>query len=337
MSTAFLVHAFVGLAPVVGFLLALRFLDSYALVSLKAVVALVLAGVAVAFACSYANGALLGATGMPIETYSRLVAPLLEETAKALVVVALLRTHRVGFLVDAAIAGFAVGTGFAIVENLWYQRLLPDAGLGTWIARGFGTALMHGGATAIFAMASLAAVERAGRATLLAFLPGLAIATLLHAGYNHLGEHPRVATLVVLVVLPLTMAAVYRVSERALGAWLGQGFDADAAMVSAIGSGEFPGSPAGHYLETVRHRFAGPVAADLLCYLRLAKELGLRAKGLLLMREAGFEAEPDEDTRAKLAELEYLEGSIGRTGLMAVHPLLATSHRDLWQLRLLGK
>jgi RsiW-degrading membrane proteinase PrsW (M82 family) len=337
MTTAILVDAFVGLAPAIGFLLALRFLDSYALVSLKAVVALVLAGVAVAFGCAWANGAILGATGMPVATYSRYLAPLLEETAKALVVVALLRTHRIGFLVDAAIAGFALGTGFAIVENLWYQRLMPDAGLGTWIVRGFGTALMHGGTTAIFAMASLAAVERAGRATLLAFLPGLAIATLLHAGYNHLGGHPRTAMLVVMVVLPLTMGVVYRLSERALGNWLGAGFDADAAMVAAIGSGEFSDSPAGRYLDTVRHRFAGPVAADLLCYLRLAKELALRAKGLLLMREAGFEAEPDEDTRAKLVELEYLEGSIGRTGLLAVRPLLATSHRDLWQLRLLGK
>lgn len=335
--SAILVHAVVGLAPVIGFLVVLRVLDSYALVSLRAVIALVATGVAVAVACALANGALIGATGLSFQHYSRYVAPAVEEAAKALVIVALLRTHRIGFLVDAAIAGFAVGAGFAIVENLWYQRLVPDAGLGTWIVRGFGTALMHGGTTAVFAMASLAAVERAGRATLVAFLPGFALATLLHAGYNHLDAHPRAAMLVVLATLPLVMAGVYRLGERALGDWLGRGFDADAAMIAAIGSGEFASTPAGRYLDTVRHRFAGPVAADLLCYLRLAKELALRAKGLLLMREAGFDAEPDEDTRAKLAELDYLERSIGPTGRLAIRPLLASGHRELWQLRLLGR
>jgi RsiW-degrading membrane proteinase PrsW (M82 family) len=335
--TAFVVDALVGLAPVVGFLVVLRLLDSYALLSLKVVIALVAAGVAVAVACTFVNGALIDATGLAFPAYARTLAPLVEETAKALVVVALIRTHRVGFLVDAAIAGFAVGTGFAIVENLWYQRLVPGADLGTWIARGFGTALMHGGATAVFALASLALVERAGRAAPAAFLPGLAIAVLLHAGYNALGEHPRAATLTVLVVLPLVMGVVYRWSERALGRWLGGGFDADAEMLTALGSGDFPSSPAGRYLDTVRHRFAGPVAADLLCYLRLAKELALRAKGMLLMREAGFDAEPDADTRAKLVELDYLEKSIGRTGLLAIRPLLASGHRDLWQLRLLGR
>ena len=64
--------------------------------------------------------------------------------------------HRIGFLVDAAIFGFAVGTGFALAENLYYLHLAAEAGMGTWIVRGFGTALMHGGATALFAVMGLA-------------------------------------------------------------------------------------------------------------------------------------------------------------------------------------
>jgi len=53
------------------------------------------------------------------------------------------------------------------------------------------------------------------------------------------------------------------------------------------------------------------------------------------MREAGFEVPIDADTRARLAELAYLEKSIGRTGLLAVRPLVASNQRDLWQLGLL--
>ncbi len=76
---------------------------------------------------------------------------MIEELLKAAVIVVLMRTHRIGFPVDAAICGFAVGTGFAVVENLYFLHAMPDAGMGTWIVRGFGTAFMHGGVTAIFA------------------------------------------------------------------------------------------------------------------------------------------------------------------------------------------
>jgi hypothetical protein len=36
--------------------------------------------------------------------------------------------RRIGFPVDAAQLGFAVGTGFAVIENLDYFRVLSDAG-----------------------------------------------------------------------------------------------------------------------------------------------------------------------------------------------------------------
>ena len=45
----------------------------------------------------------------------------------------------------------------------------------------------------------------------------------------------------------------------------------------------------------------------------------------------------DEATRAKVAELTYLETSIGRTGLLAIQPMCHMSHKDLWQLYMLQK
>jgi hypothetical protein len=213
---------------------------------------------------------------------------------------------------------------------------VPDAGLGTWIVRGFGTAVMHGGVTAIFAMLSLTVIERTGRTTPLSFAPGLAIAIVLHAAFNHLGGSPMVATLAGVVVLPALMAYVFQRSERAVGDWLGRGFDADTAMLASINSGHFSDSPTGRYLDTLKRRFKGPVVADLLCYLRLHTELALRAKGVLMMRENGFDMPVDDATRDKFAEMDYLEKSIGKTGLLALKPMLHMTHRDLWQLHMLG-
>ena len=63
-----------------------------------------------------------GLRGASDDRFARYLAPLVEEALKALWIAVLLRRGRVGFLVDAAILGFAVGAGFALVENVEYLR-----------------------------------------------------------------------------------------------------------------------------------------------------------------------------------------------------------------------
>ena len=150
----FLLRLAVGLFPVLLFLAALIYLDSYKLVRLRSVLAAIAAGGLVAGVCFLINAGLLSWTGWEIAAYSRYVAPVLEEIAKGALLVYLIRSNRVGFLVDAAIFGFAVGTGFAVIENLVYLKFLEEAHLAVWIVRGLGTAIMHGGTMALFAIVS---------------------------------------------------------------------------------------------------------------------------------------------------------------------------------------
>ncbi|HEY4137141.1 MAG TPA: PrsW family glutamic-type intramembrane protease [Casimicrobiaceae bacterium] len=327
--------ATVGLLPVLTLLATLLYLDSYKLVRLRAVIAVLGSGAAIAAFCYVVNAYLVVLLGMDLAAFARYVAPLSEELLKSLVVVALIRSNRIGFLIDAAIFGFAVGTGFATVENLYYLEHVRDAGIGIWLVRGFGTALMHGGCTAIFAMMSVAMLERARHGTLAALVPGFIVAVLLHSAYNHMYVSPKLATAIVIVVLPPLLLLVFQRSEKSVSDWLVEGFDADTQMLEAITSGRFTESPAGRYLDSIKHRFKGPVVADLLCYVRLHTELALRAKGLLMMRENGFEMAIDDETRAKVAEMRYLKQTIGKTGVLAVQPMLYGSHKDIWQLSLL--
>jgi RsiW-degrading membrane proteinase PrsW (M82 family) len=323
--------ALMGLGPVVLFLGALVFLDSYKLVKLRVVVAVVACGMAVALGSYFVNGLF----EIDFRTLTRYVAPVTEEFLKALIIVALLRTHRIGFLVDAAILGFAVGTGFAIVENVQYMRLMPEAGMGTWMARGLGTAIMHGGATAIFAVSTTALLDR--KPLPVAVIPGFLVAVVFHSFYNHFFVSPFFSMIGIIIAFPLLLNAVFSKSEAAVGDWLGQGFDADTEMLKLINSGQLSDSPVGQYLAELKDKFQGPIVADLLCYLRLYTELALRAKGILMMRESGFEVPVDDATREKFTEMSYLEGSIGRTGLLALKPMLHMSHKDLWQLYMIGK
>jgi protease PrsW len=329
----------VGLLPVLCFLGALFALDSYKLVKMHSVVALLACGALAAAASYFANEGVLKLVDIDLKHFSRYVSPLIEEALKGIIVVYLIRTRRVGFLIDAAILGFAVGAGFALTENLYifYLRLIPFSGLATWIARGFGTAIIHGGATAIFAVLTLSLLERTPNAFVRSLAPGFAVAVLLHSAFNHAILQPLQMTLIFLVVLPLLFYAVFEYCSHGVRDWLGRGFDADTDMLELINSGGLSVSPVGEYLQALKQRFSGPIVADILCYLRLYTELGLRAKGVLLMRENGFEAPIDEATRAKFAEMEYLEGTIGKTGLLAIRPMLHISQKDLRQIYMLGQ
>jgi protease PrsW len=325
----------VGVLPVFLFLGALLLIDSYKLVALRAILLSVGAGVVAALASYGVNVVLRPALDLDFTRYSRYVAPVVEETLKASFVVYLLRRHKVGFVVDAAIHGFGIGTGFAFLENLYYLNVNPDATFWTWIVRGLGTAIMHGGATAIVAMVGRTLHNRLDAFRLYLLLPGLVVAVVLHSLYNHFLLHPLLATALILLIVPYLSLAVFQRSERETTAWLGAGFDTDQELLRAVRAGQVSGTPVGRYLTTVRSRFAPEVLVDMLCLLRLRAELAIRAKGILMMHEAGFDAAPDPTLKDKFEELRYLEKSIGKTGLLALHPFLHTSARDLWQLTVL--
>jgi len=325
----------VSLLPVLTFLAVLLYFDSYKLVRLRLVLAIVACGAAVAAVSYTLNALAIAMLDIDIASYARTVAPPIEELLKGVVVIVLIRTHRIGFPVDAAICGFAVGSGFAMVENLYFLRAIPDAGMATWIVRGFGTAFMHGGVTAIFSIITLVLRERGARMRTISMLLAFVLAVALHMGYNHLSAWPHVAAICSLLLLAPLLYVVFGYSERVVGNWLGRGFDADAEMLDLINSGELSTSPVGKYLTKLKLRFRGPVVADLLCYLRVYTELALRAKGVLMMRESGFDLPMDEATEAKFSELRYLEASIGKTGLRALKPMRHISDKELWQLNML--
>jgi RsiW-degrading membrane proteinase PrsW (M82 family) len=323
--------------PVTMFLLGLRLMDSFKLVH-RRTLALALGGGALAAGAAYfANRSLLEFAHLDVDQLRRLAGPLLEELLKAAVLVVFLRRDGVGFLVDAAIVGFAVGAGFALVENVYYLGALRDYSATLWLARGLGTAVMHGSTTAIIAVIAKALRDRDPALRARAVMPGLATAFAAHAAFNALPFHPLVSAALLMLVMPLLLFVVFERSEVATRAWLSSGFDGEFQMLEQILDNEVQGTPVGIYLETLHERFEPIVVADLLCLLRIHLELSLRAKGMLIARAAGIDVTPDDSVRANLEELRYLERTVGATGLLAVLPLRSTSSRDLWQILLLER
>jgi RsiW-degrading membrane proteinase PrsW (M82 family) len=336
MNAEFLIRAPVGLLPVLVFLIGLLYLDSYKLVSFRTVLVVIATGALVTVASYFINGFLFIRLPFEFASFSRYVAPVVEEVLKALVIVYLFRSHRIGFLVDSAIMGFAVGAGFALAENIHYLQTAGQANMGVWIVRGFGTAVMHGGVTAIFGIVSQVLTERNMKINPLLYLPGLAAAIMLHSLFNHFPVHPMMQTLIIMISLPPLLLFVFQRSAKRMHDWLEVDFDEDADLLQLIQSGDFVDSKVGRFLQDLRQKFEGPVVVDMLCYLRLYTELALRAKGVLMMRENGLDTPVGERTRAKFEELSYLETSIGKTGILAMRPFLHMTRKDLWQLYVIG-
>lgn len=324
-----------ALIPVCAFLASLLYIDSYKLVRLSRVLQLIAAGAAAAVASYLLNKRILEVALVDHQMLTRVAAPAVEELLKIVPVLLFLRARRLGFVIDAAICGFAAGAGFALVENVYYLSATSGRGVAFWVVRGFGTAVMHGGTTAIAAMITKALMQRRDSTSLALAFPGLSVAFVIHALFNQFILSPLASAVAVIALLPPLIVVVFGVSERQLQTWLGSGFDIDAELIKAIRSGDFAASRPGRYLQELRERFEGPVVADMLCYLRLHSELSLRAKGILMLRESGLPVPRDAETPGKLAELDYLRRAIGPTGQLALAPLLHRTSQDRWQMQLL--
>jgi RsiW-degrading membrane proteinase PrsW (M82 family) len=326
-----------ALLPVVVFLVALVLIDSFKLIPLRWIIFTIFFGCAVAVVCSFVNPALQRLTKISWDQYIWYVSPLVEEALKAAFLVHLIWRKRIGFMVDALIYGFAIGAGFALIENVAAFTDLEDRRPIVWVVRGFGTAIMHGGVTAILSIVSQYYASRYGSNRFAVYIPGLLLAAGIHSFFNHFVVPAQYAPVMIVTVLSVVVAITFRISERGTREWLGVRFDTDQELLELINTGKSSESRIGEYLKSLQDRFPGEVVVDMLCMLRIHLELSVRAKGMLLMREAGFKTERDPDVEERLTELKYLEKSIGRTGLLAISPMLNMSDKELWQLHMVNE
>jgi len=327
----------VGLLPVILFLGGLLYLDSFKLVRFQIVTQIILFGALVAVASYFANGHLIAALNMEFVNYTRFIAPIIEEALKGAILVYLVLSNRIGFLVDGAILGFAVGAGFAVAENIYYLFLVQDASLVVWIIRGLGTALMHGGVCAIFAVLAHLFTEKRTSSSPVPYLVALLVAAVLHSVFNQFPVSPVFSTIAVLLGLPLILFFIFARSTSVMHEWLEVDFDRNEELLQIIQAGEFTRSKAGRFLVELRERFDPLIMVDLLCYIRLHVELSIRAKSMLMAREYGMEVKTDQEIRDKFAELHALESNIGKSGMLAMRPYLNMSRKELWALFIFEK
>jgi protease PrsW len=340
--TAFLIeslHWGIALFPVLVMLAIFVWLDVFALMSLKEVLVLLALGGLGALAAWPISGRLLDTLPIGFSLYSRFVAPWIEEAIKATLVIVLFRLNRIGYKLDAVISGFAIGAGFSVVENIFYLTMFPNYGTGTWLVRGFGTAIMHGTTLAVLAAIAHEFAERETREaaadydfSLLWFVPGYGVAVALHTAFNQFPDRPLVAMMGAVLVAPVVMIAILSLGTAEAQRWLKAECAEHRTQVEVLRSGGWPDGPAGKKIAALAERLDAETVKRVRRYWELQAWLVAEAEETM-MEEAEGDAEFDETAvRAAMAELEGLKRALGRSTFAAVQALLPFSKNDLWEV-----
>ena len=336
MDADLLLKALIAIAPVIVLLLVFDRLDVFNLINFRDISLILLGGGAMAAASFLANWRVMDGFPIGFSAYSRYVAPVIEESLKAAPILVLFYYNRLGFKIDAAIAGFALGAGFSVVENIWYLFELSNANVTAWLVRGFGTAMMHGGTTALFAVISHEMTERQAeqsavryRFNPLLFAPGLAAAMAIHSAFNHFAAQPLFIMALTLMLVPVTLFFTLARSARATTQWLKGDEAAHRQALEEMRSGRFAASDRGRALAS---HFGDTTAKDALAYLELKMELVLRAEELIRASHEGAVADVGDAEREMFARLDALEHRLGRTVVEAINSRLEFSRNDLWEL-----
>jgi RsiW-degrading membrane proteinase PrsW (M82 family) len=335
--TTYVINGVFGLLPVTAFLAVLAHSDTFKLIRFRLILLLILAGAGAALV-SYAIGA--GVTqrfGIDYDRFTRFDGPIIEESLKALIVVFLIRTNRVGFVLDAAIAGFAIGTGFALLENYFYLQVIGAHHPAVWVVRGFGTAIMHGGATALFAVLAHLMTPQTAKGSLLRFAPGFFAAAALHVVFNQFLEYPVSSAIAMLMGLAAILGLVFQRDRKSIEHWLEVDFEEHRKLLDEIRSGAFGEHDLGRILDVLHRRFDATEIAEIVQYVELHTELILFAEAILEARDRGERVEIADIVVKKLEHFHEIEEDIGHAVRVALGRHLHFSRHEFFELYMLDR
>jgi RsiW-degrading membrane proteinase PrsW (M82 family) len=332
-------HWGLALVPVLILLGVFVWLDAFKLMRGREILLLLTLGGIGAIAAYPVAGRFLDTLPIGFNSYSRFVAPWIEEAIKGVIIVALFRFNRIGYKLDAVISGFAIGAGFSVVENIIYLLRFPDYGAGTWLVRGLGTAVMHGTTLALLAAVAHELAERETREAagdfdfrLWWFVPGYLVAVALHTFFNQFPDRPLLAMIGAAMFAPIALIAIFNFGTAEAERWLKAECAAHHVQLETLRAGQWPDGAAGRKIAALAERLGPETAQRIRRYWELQAWLVAQAEEVMIEEAAGDATFEEEQIRAALAEQAGLRQALGRSTFTAVSALLPFSRNDQWEV-----
>jgi len=325
----------IAVVPVLLFVAILMWMDSFKLIKYTDLLITVFAGIGVSLIAYIIITYIVGSFDVSSRMLTVYIAPFIEELLKIGVISYIIFSHRSGFIIDSVIYGFAVGTGFALSENIFYYFNITESNFLLHIVRGFGTAVMHGCtvATAAVIMYYLLNVKNMNKyaSFSIAFLPAL----VLHSFYNSFLLDPLLQMIIIILAFTITVTLLFNHNEQLIRRWIEDEFDTEMELLLMLKSGKFSESKTGQYIMEIKSRFTDFIIVDMICLLQLNLELSMKFKADLMLKDSGLDVPEDPELKAKIEEYRHLQHNIGKTGITALKPVLPMSSKDIWKLNLM--
>jgi RsiW-degrading membrane proteinase PrsW (M82 family) len=332
-------HWGLALIPVLILLGVFTWLDAFELMSVRELTILIILGGFAALVAYPVSGRMLDALPIGFSFYSRYLAPWIEEALKGVIIIVLFRMNRIGYKLDAVLSGFAIGAGFSVVENILYLMTFPDYGMGTWLVRGLGTAVMHGTTTALFAAIAHEFAERENREAKADFdfgawwfFPGYFVAVALHILFNQFPEQPMLAMMGALVISPITLMAVFHFGQAEASEWLEQEYADHKVQLAALDKGAWPDSESGRRIAALAERLGPDRGAQVRDYFRTLAYLVVEAEETMIEESTGDAVFDSGKVASAFATLDRLRAAMGKTTFRTLDDMLPFSRNDLWEV-----
>ncbi len=263
-------------------------------------------------------------------------APVVEEVCKSLILVYYVRRSDFTYFVDGAIYGFAVGTCFAVLENLFYLSSFGEEGaVALAFGRVFSTSLMHGSATALVGISLGRLRFGRGASRILALALGWAAAMSLHIVFNNVVNlEAGMLTLIAGIGLGLGglgMIAVFvfwglreerRWLQETLGIKVGVS-TGESAVVQKLDNLE-------PLLAPIAERFGKDKCKQVEAFLKLQALLGLKRKVQEMTSDPKLRAEMDSQVLALRNEIDSARRKLGVYCMSYVRSILPPETEPIW-------
>lgn len=330
----------IGLSIVLGisipalFLYIIWSLEIYALGELKLLLtALGWGAIAFVLALVIQNG-LLKAGILSFNQITFITAPILEELLKAGIIIWLAARMKLHYAVDGTIYGFAIGTAFAIGENLLYIRLSSDQAFDVTLARLLSSSLMHSFNTAIVGTVAGSSIYFAYPSRARRIALSLAGVMLIHAIFNQIANTQQGLLLLILGItigLGGTGILVILIS-RYLNI---EGKSIERQLSSQMGQGEIAAVLNPQQIATTLLQHQGEIgqkrAKILQEYVVLQAQQAVIKKNLLLNQRPKFSKALKLQLDATDQRLGSLRSTMGLYTWVWLRTIVPSEESELWE------
>jgi RsiW-degrading membrane proteinase PrsW (M82 family) len=287
---------------------------------------------------SLTNRYLLNSAGVDWMVLVRFIAPIEEEIFKGLILIILVRRKQFTYFVDGAIYGFAIGIGFAVVEN-WEYLVSSDQGVQLMVAvvRVISTNLMHATGSSIIGIAF--GLSRFSRRSgqILYPLAGLLVSGALHVGFNVISNSEFNSTIVLIITISVigligfgVIIGAIRRGLKDSKAWI----EEKLGMADRVTAGETKAvlslKDIDEVLTPLAEQFGEEKAIHIEKLLKLQARLGILRKTLDKLQDQELLEAARKDMDEVRAEMEEERLAIGSYAMLFLRGVFPEEDSPLW-------